>query len=109
MPENNCFLASSRAATFGGGGVIEDPRAVENIVFQTRAAPPTAFEARLAEDLMAVFGGGAVHLAEVVRGLNEVGSIDPHGLAWTEQSLAAQLRDAGDALFATIGGSPNHG
>lgn len=103
MGEYNFFLTPGGKPSFkgGGGGFVEDPRAVENSVFQTRGGPLGAFEAKFAEDLMQVFGEGAEELGEVVAGLNVAGSRDGKGGAWTETSLAAQLA-ACAPLFQTF-------
>jgi hypothetical protein len=106
MSDNNFFLAPGGppAVKGGGGGFSENPAAVENIVFQTRGAPLDAFEAKLAEDLMQVFGTGAEELEDVVRGLNATGSIDAQGAAWTDESFVAQMSVSAAALFATTEG-----
>lgn len=102
--ENNLFLAGGPAPRVkgGGGGFIEDPRAVGNIVFQTRAAPLEAFESDLADALMAAFGEGAETLEALTDLLNRHGSIDRDGRAWRMESLADQLKRSGDALFAAV-------
>jgi hypothetical protein len=109
--ENNGFLSGRPSAPVkgGGGGVIEDPRAVENVVFQTRAVPLDSFEARLADDLMLAFGEGAETLEALVAALNAAASVDSAGAAWTESSLAAQLKASGDALFAPVPQEHAHG
>lgn len=106
--ENNIFLAGGVATTVkgGGGGFIEDPRSVQNIVFQTRARPLCAFEAKFADDLMAAFEDGADTLTNLVAALCRLGSTDPDGSRWTENSLAEQLKRSGDALFATTPSAP---
>jgi hypothetical protein len=102
MRDINFFLAPGGAATIsgGGGGHIEDPAQVENIVFQTRAVPLDAFETRLSGDLMQVFGAGAEELGDVVRALNAAGSRDVDGVAWTDESFVAQMAASAAATFA---------
>lgn len=109
--DTNVFLASGPTPTVkgGGGGFIEDPRAVENIVFQTRALPLDPFESDLADALMAAFGEGAETLEALAGSLNRHGSMDRDGRAWDEGSLADQLKQSGDALFAAVPTGTVHG
>lgn len=109
--ENNVFLAGAVAPTVkgGGGGFIEDPRVVENIVFQTRALPLDSFESALADALMAAFGEGAETLEQLADRLNANGNADRAGAPWTEESLAIQLKQSGDALFAPVVVEAPHG
>ncbi|WP_375194289.1 recombinase-like helix-turn-helix domain-containing protein [Sphingobium sp.] len=93
----------------GGGRYIEDPKAVENIVFQTRAGALTDFEDRFADQLMAVFADGHEELDAVASALNAAGSADAQGAAWTTQSLCATLAMLGGALFATVEEEVTHG
>lgn len=76
----------------GERGSVEVP---ENIEWQTRAAPPTEFENRLAEALERVFGRGIEALHEIVQALNAEGSRDAQGLPWTEASFQETLRRLG--------------
>ena len=64
---------------------------VENIVWQTRPAPPTEYECRLGDALEQVFAIGAVELSEIVAKLNELGLRTPHGLQCTEETLQPAL------------------
>jgi|GEM_PF-2848007 len=111
MRDTNFFLQLGGAPTVngGGGGYIENPAAVENIVFQTRGAALGTFEARLADDLMQVFGAGAENLDDVVQGLNAAGSRDVHGAAWTDASFTAQMAVSAAATFATVEGDDTRG
>ena len=76
----------------GERGAVEVP---ENIEWQTRAAPPTEFENRLADALERVFGRGIEALHEVVEGLNAEGSRDADGRPWTQASFQETLRRLG--------------
>lgn len=89
----------------GGGGWIEDSRRVENIRYQTRPAALSAFESRLADDMMQLFSEGVEALEDIVAGLNAAGSLDPQGRPWTQESFTAQIAKAGDALFSKSEGA----
>jgi hypothetical protein len=68
-------------------GRIEKPENAVNVPWQTRLAPPTAYENRLADALEQVFAAGALELPELVRELNRLGVTAPDGSAWTEASF----------------------
>ena len=102
MPELNPFLSPVDAPTKGGGHFIEDPAHVENIVFQTRGAPLTPFEAHFAEALMTAYGEGAEELEDVSTALNVQRFADRMGAAWTAETLTAELA-ALSTLFAPTG------
>ena len=88
--DHNPFLASTPPQ--GARGSVER---LENVPWQTRAAPPTEFENRLGDALVAVFGRGVESLEGVVRELNQAGVRDPQGAPWTEASFQALLRELG--------------
>lgn len=98
--ELNPFLTSAGSGRKGGGLFTEAPHEVDNIVFQTRGAPLTDFEDRLAESLMAAFSQGASELSEVVQAMNAGGGVDDQGQAWTEDRLEAVLESLGTQVFA---------
>ncbi|QDK35699.1 recombinase-like helix-turn-helix domain-containing protein [Sphingomonas sp. IC081] len=105
MHHTNPFLhVAARSEAKGGPTTIEEPKAVENIVFQTRGGPLDPFEDRLADELMTVFDGGAVELEDVVAGLNAAGSRDRAGAPWTGQSFSGQMAASADGLFAASEG-----
>ncbi len=96
--DHNPFLAAlrqSRPGEAAGKGRIERPEDVRNIVWQTRDAPPTAYENRLGDALEAIFGEGVDDLATVVARLNERGVRDSSGQAWNEDSFAREMRRLG--------------
>ncbi|VWX54561.1 recombinase-like helix-turn-helix domain-containing protein [Novosphingobium sp. 9U] len=99
----NEFLAEGSDAK-GGGRFIEDPRSVENYVFQTRGGPLASSEEALAQALTAAFQDGAIELAEVVAALNTGGSRDSAGAPWSEVTLDAELERLGGALFQIVSG-----
>ncbi|HEX6267600.1 MAG TPA: recombinase-like helix-turn-helix domain-containing protein [Burkholderiales bacterium] len=87
----NPFLAKTDAAA--ARGTVEK---LQNIEWQTRAAPPTGFENRLGDALERVFAEGAESLQEVVQQLNAGGSRDAAGLPWTEASFQETMRRLGE-------------
>lgn len=99
----NEFLAGSADAK-GGGRFIEEPGKIENFVFQTRGGALEPFEEAMALALTTAFDGGAFELPELVSALNEGGSVDRAGSAWTEGSLEAELDRLGEALFQHVPG-----
>ncbi|MBT3992304.1 MAG: hypothetical protein HON14_12860 [Rhodospirillaceae bacterium] len=78
-----------------GKGTIEKPDEVENIIYQTRATPPTEYEDRLGEALSEIFEADADELPEVVAKLNDMGVQAPYGEAWTEESFQAEMKRLG--------------
>lgn len=98
-PYRSGLMTNAAEPNKGGSAAIEQPHAIENIVWQTRAADLTAFEDELAEKLQAVFRNGVEALDAIVAELNRSGPRHPDG-AWTEQnyqSLMARLA-AGQSL-----------
>jgi hypothetical protein len=90
--DHNPFLRPAASVREGAcKGAIERPGSVENIVWQTRASAPTAFENRLGDALERIFADGATELAEIVAKLNASDVRAPEGAAWTEASLAELL------------------
>ncbi len=78
-----------------GEGEIERPGQIANIVWQTRAAPPSEYENRLGDALEQVFESGAVELADVVAGLNKLGFRSSDGRPWTEATFEAEMERLG--------------
>lgn len=97
MLDHNPFLSpgpsASEAAT--GRGRIEHPDEAQNIIWQTRAAPPSAYESLLGDALVTIFGEGMEDLAGVVRRLNEMGVMDPKGAPWIEASFQNEMKRLG--------------
>jgi len=79
----------------GGAGSHETYDTIRNVVWQTRAAPPTDYEAKLADGLMAAFDDGAQDLAGVAARLNAMQVRAADGSAWTAAALAAELARLG--------------
>src|SRR5690349_19593108 len=78
-----------------GAGSIEIYDSISHVVWQTRAAVPSAYEDRLAYALMAAFDDGAQDLPGVVARLNAMRVHTADGSAWTESSLAVELKRLG--------------
>ena len=81
--------------TEAGQGHIERPADVDNLVWQTRAAPPDDYAGRLCDALETLFIAGISDLPGIVSGLNEVGLRTPAGEPWTEQRFCAEMRRLG--------------
>ena len=73
-------------------GRVEKPGEAVNVEWQTRRAAPTEFENRMGDVFEKVFDSGVEALPAVVAKINELGSRDPEGKPWTEDSLQAWLR-----------------
>ena len=96
--DHNPFLAALRQSPSGEGagkGRIERPEEAQNIPWQTRAAPPSAYENKLCHALEAIFSAGVEDLPTIVVRLNELGVRDPSGQAWTEESFPRDMRRLG--------------
>ncbi len=78
-----------------GKGNIEVPGQVENIVWQTRAAPPTEYETRLGDALEVAFDEGIEDLDGLVAKLNEIGVQTQDGQAWTVDAFTAEMARLG--------------
>ena len=92
--DHNPWLAAPRGAK-GDADTIEDPRRPELLRWQTRPHSPTAYEERLADALMAVFGDKVHDLPGIVARLNDAGIPDPNGAPWTEAGFEAAMRELG--------------
>lgn len=79
----------------GGKGRVERPDAAENIVWQTRWAPPTEYENRLGDALEVCFGEGIEELDGLVARLNEMGVLAPDGSPWTSASFEREMARLG--------------
>lgn len=79
----------------GSEAGIERPDRVENVAWQTRAAPPTAAENALADALQTLFAAEIYDLTRIVERLDSL--IEPPAGAerWTEALLRAELRRLG--------------
>jgi len=78
-----------------GKGSVERPDAVVNLVWQTRPAPPSEYENRLADALVECFGAGVEQLDALVARLNEMGVQAPDGTKWTAASFEREMARLG--------------
>ena len=78
-----------------GKGWIERPAGVANVVWQTRAAPPSEFENRLGDALVACFAAGVDQLDALVARLNEMGVRAPDGTRWTAATFEREMARLG--------------
>jgi len=85
----------AKTAALGGAGDYERYDQIRNIRWQTRPAPLSAFEERLADALGEVLEAGAASLVEIATALNDRGVRDTAGRAWTAASLAEELARLG--------------
>jgi hypothetical protein len=90
--DHNPYLRPAASTGEAAKGSIEKVDAAQNLVWQTRAAPPTDYENRLADTLEQIFAAGIDELAPLVARLNQLGSRSPEGAQWTEDTLQAYLR-----------------
>jgi hypothetical protein len=96
--DHNPHLAAALlppAPQVAGKGVIEVPGNVPNVIWQTRAAPPTAYENALGDALEAAFEAGAETAEQVVAALNAAGQNDAQGAAFTVVSFEAEMARLG--------------
>src|SRR5262249_50191881 len=76
-------------------GEIERPDAVVNFVWQTRAAPPSAYENRLGDALVECFAAGIEELEPLIARLNDMGVPSPDGARWTAASFEREMTRLG--------------
>jgi hypothetical protein len=94
MQDHNPHL-TPRPSDKGNEAGIELPERVENIPWQTRAAPPTAAENALADALQAIFADEIYDLALIADRLRDRVP-PPHGAPrWSESVLRAELARLG--------------
>ena len=104
MGEYNVALQrwiASRADRQGGAAKgdessLERVHDVANVRWQTRAAPPTAYENALGDALQAIFAEEIYDLPDVVRRLNERGVRSPDGAPWTDSAFTAEMARLGN-------------
>ena len=94
MTNHNPGLTPDRRDKGSEAG-IEHPDRVENIAWQTRAAPPTVAENALADALQAIFADEIYELPRIAERLD--GLVKPPAGAprWTEALVRAELKRLG--------------
>jgi len=78
-----------------GKGQIEVAGQVENMIWQTRMAEPTAYENALGDALEEVFESGALTVDAVVDGLNQRQFRTADGREWTVPYFEAEMARLG--------------
>jgi hypothetical protein len=95
MTDANPWLGPDSGGTKGGEPSLERPGEARNLVWQSRAAPPTPAENRLADALQRIFADAVYDLPGIVARLNQAGLAGPGGVPWTEASFTAELARLG--------------
>lgn len=90
--DHNPYLRPAASTGEAAKGSIEKVDAAQNLVWQTRPAPPTDYDNRLADTLEQIFAAGIEELAPLVARLNELGSRSPEDAQWTEDIFLAYMR-----------------
>lgn len=70
-----------------------------NVVWQTRAADPTAYENALGDALGKIFASEIYDLPGIVARLNELGLTTEDGAAWTEETYQTEMKRLGKKEF----------
>lgn len=78
-----------------GKGKIEMPAEIENVAWQTRGEPPSAYEAALTDALEDLFGKDIDRLPDIVAALNDRKVLAPDGAPWTEESFRIEMKRLG--------------
>ena len=98
MVEWNAALQPPAAARGSNKGAVDAEGGrdvVENLVWQTRAAPPTAYENALGDALQRIFADGVEELASIVGQLNRTGPKPSGAEAWTGDLFMAEMKRLG--------------
>ena len=93
----NPYLQHASGNADSRKGSVEKVSDIKNLVWQTRAALPSAYENQLGDLLEQVFVAGIEELPAVVARLNELGGRAPDGSAWTEASFQTAIQQLGKA------------
>ena len=83
-------------STAGGSDI---PRLAHNGLYlepnQSRDSEPTPYENRLADAIEKAYAEKIQELGPIVQRLNELGTADPDGNPWTQQSFVEVVRELG--------------
>jgi len=82
-----------------GAGQIFEGGDRELIVWQTRPAVPSEYEAMLASALEQIFAQHIYELPDIVAALNREGVRTPGGETWTEANFQSTFRELGKLAF----------
>lgn len=93
--DHNPYLQAALVSADSHKGSIEKIGEIKNIVWQNRAAPPSAYENHLGDLLEQVFAAGIAELPAVVAKLNAMAGRAPDGSPWTEASFQTLMRQLG--------------
>ncbi|MCZ7564819.1 MAG: hypothetical protein M5U08_14425 [Burkholderiales bacterium] len=102
VPDYNRYLEAyrnPRPNQTAGAGQIFAGGERDLIVWQTRPALPTEYEATLASTLEQIFAQRVYELPDIVAALNREGVRTPAGEAWTEQNFQTTFRELGKLAF----------
>jgi len=93
-PQLAPWTAAGESKTVGKGA-IEQAGSVPNTVWQTRSAPPSAYENALGDALENAFEAGADSISAIVALLNAGGVRSADGRLWTDASFELEMRRLG--------------
>ncbi|MCL4798145.1 MAG: hypothetical protein KJ025_01065 [Burkholderiales bacterium] len=102
VPDFNRYLdayRNPRPNQAAGAGQIFESGERDLIVWQTRPALPTEYEAALASTLEQIFAQRTYELPDIVAALNREGVRTPGGEAWTEANFQSTFRELGRLAF----------
>ena len=95
MDHNPYLKPSSRPFEVGGKGRTIRPEDAENMIWQTRWAPPTDYENQLGDALEVCFSEGVEEVEALVARLNEMSVLSPDGSQWTVESFEREMERLG--------------
>ena len=90
--ENLTRWREQKPSNKGGQGGIETYDKLENVVWQSRSAPPTEYEDALADALEDIMSDGTHDLAGIAAGLAKHRVKAQDGKAFTEDSLKEEFK-----------------
>lgn len=94
----NPFMAPWQKPTpnnVAGKGTVEMAGRAPNLIWQNRAAPPTAYENALGDALEKAFDEGAESVDALVQALNSMGVRMPDGQVWTPERFETEMARLG--------------
>ena len=97
-PYIEAYAEKKRSRNAGSGQIFTNQER-DLIVWQTRPAVPSDYEAGLAAALEQIFAQRIYELPAMVAALNAEGLRTPDDGIWTEQNFQAEFRDLGRLAF----------